>query len=216
MEDIFKKWENKYKHETIIRDGVIDQNKWGSTRRKLLFICKEYYRYQEDQKGNHSDSLRKWVSEGARNKPFFKNLLVMSLAVHEPQMGPPDDVEKDDEWKAAQKSLLSSALINLKKVVGKSYSTEADIRNYTVQNSAILKEQIGRIAPEIIICGGSMRFVSRIYELKPINEDKGIWGEANTTGPYFIDGYHPAYWIEDYYNFHGFIQNAMNEINSYS
>lgn len=204
--ELFNKWKQRYPGKQILTDGILNEEKWKNSNRKLLFILKENYVDLEEFNYSSAAAYRKWAEGGAMNKRIFKNLYAISFAVQQPSHS---FNGSDEDWDLARNYFLESAVINIKKTQGKSKSDDKELRKLSDDDGLLLVEQIDLLTPEIVVCGGTMRYVSNFCNLENYSNTEYIKTYNNT---FFLDLYHPSYPKEDEYNHIGFVQELMSQI----
>ncbi|UYZ38010.1 hypothetical protein OD350_10170 [Clostridium beijerinckii] len=143
--ELFKRWQASKNYKTIAKDGVIDPEHWKLEQYKILYVLKEVNYYEEDF------DLREFLKNGGSSTYWktWNNIARWTKAILEGG----DylrNVSKDEKTKW----LSRIAAINLKKVGGKSEADDGEIREYAINDSKELLEQIGLYNPDIIICCG--------------------------------------------------------------
>jgi hypothetical protein len=170
----------------FIKDGVFNEDKWKTAKRKVLFFYKEAY-------GKDYNDLRVLIREWGypkytmwRRSSEIAYLLQNIECDFQPNLSQARNCATD--------ALFSSAAINLKKSGGKSSSNYDDLLEYAKSDGELLKMQIEIIRPDIVVMGNIKSLVdNHVVQLgRPLDED-GILYEYK--GTIFIDYWHPAYQI---------------------
>jgi uracil-DNA glycosylase len=138
------------------------------------------------------------------NKRIFKNLYAISFAVQQP-LRSFDGTNND--WEIARNYFLESAVINIKKTQGESKSDDKDLHNLSKKNKSLLAEQVALLSPDVVICGGTMRYVANFCDLEKFANNIMRYNDF-----FFFDLYHPSYIKEDEYNHIGFVQELMSQL----
>ena len=169
----------------LIFDGVVDPDNYAG----ILFLLKEAY--SKDQKFGEYDL----VADLAKNGPWggwghVAKWTSGLLRTDEHTIAPYRDMSKEEK----NAMLRKIAVMNVKKVDGKTSSVNENLMTYARDNAEILQQEIAHVQPRIIVCGNTFRFLKEIY---------------NLTGEYSCDNWY--YWLElegvgkvlilDYYHF---------------
>lgn len=205
MTDIFDKWIKKYPDSQVLKDGILDSNSWQLAKRKVLIILKEDYDSREEFGFDLREAFKNWAEEGA-TKPTLRRLYLATYAIHYSEKELP---QNNEEWEQAEKSFISSALINLKKVVGQRRSNWYDIDKFTSDNVTLIEEQIlENIKPDIIVCGGTFGHLKQHMKgIKP--HSCGFTSVYDWKGISIIEAYHPAFVVK-YSEYHDWIRSRAN------
>ena len=206
---LFKRWETKHKesHETeprFFRDGVVNEQNFVKSRKRLLFLLKEV-NGGDSREGN--DDLRAFLADGAESggrtwndvarwakglQFYFDNKEIINLADIE-------TINVND-----RKELLSFIVaMNLDKTGGGSSSIWQEIEDATERDWAEIKTQMGFYQADIVICCGVFwhvcgRFLGEEANAKIKRTKRGIryfWTQINSDSAketVFIEYCHPA------------------------
>ena len=229
--DIFEKWENKYKGRSFVFDGIIDENEWSKQNPKICFLLKEAY--TEDKENYFKWSLSKWLNKDKNSVINTWNTVALwtygILNTTESEIpGYPDQNYFD---KGKKHDILKKiSAVNVKKVDGVKKSNWYDLKNYAEADRSLLREQIDKINPDVIVCGKTFDFLRIIYgasynEKKNCVDDNGeikysdkgyvIFTNKNTNKRIIVVAYyHPANQFPSKVNFYAlcaFYQQALKE-----
>lgn len=143
--ELFKQWKASKNYKTFAKDGVVNPEQWELEPYKILYILKEVNYYEKDfdlrdflMTGGSPSYWRTWNNIARWTKAILDGGDYL------------DNVSKNEKTKW----LSRIAAINLKKVGGKAESNNLEIREYAINDSKEIREQIGLYNPDIIICCG--------------------------------------------------------------
>lgn len=196
-----------------IKDGIVDQNKFNSSRYKILWVLKEGNISEED-KGKDMDLCdalqNDWHKANASAIPTFRKMIYATYGILNPDVEWPIPQANEEAYEA----IKHIAYININKYPGGSSSEDVSIEQAYNDNKEELLKQIADINPNIIIFGNTLQYFS-VKDLESIGwnismSQKKYVGETNTA--YYtvspdrlcIHAYHPAstkrtdeaYWYE--------------------
>ncbi len=207
MQSIFEEWRRQDGDSTsFISDGIIDQHLWEKAPRKVLFLLKEAYNGESDKGYDLCKVIRnEW--QGAKYKIWWLASYWAYGAHRYDGINIPEFPDTECAWQAASRSLLASAVVNIKKSDGKSSSDMADIGAHANKHRALLWRQIELINPDIVICGGTWEVVSTLW-----GKPERVYDRVHRiNGKVFVDCYHPANHYPNalnYYAFMGLVHGA--------
>lgn len=143
--ELFKQWQTAKNYKIFAKDGVVNPEQWELESYRILYILKEVNYDKPDF------DLRDFLKTGG-SPTYWKtwnNIARWTKAILEggDYLG---YVSKDEKTKW----LSRIAAMNLKKVGGKAQSNDLEIREYAINDSKEIREQIGLYNPDIIICCG--------------------------------------------------------------
>lgn len=143
--ELFERWQRSKKYVKFAKDGIIDHKQWAFEKYKILYVLKEV----NSDKDNFD--LRDFLKFGSSSTYWktWNNIARWTKAIFEG-----GDYLRNISKEEKTKWLSRIAAINLKKVGGKSKADDAEIREYAINDSKELGEQIGLYNPDIIICCG--------------------------------------------------------------
>ena len=175
----FNVWREKYPDSVLITDGIIDTELWKNSKIKILFLLKEAY-----GKKRH---LPDYINQSKAKGRTFIPLAQWAYAIQE--------ITKKKKLSIFSKNksiinppLLSSAVINIKKVNGKKSSDNKDLVKYVNENWEEIKKQINTINPDIIVCGNTWSLIHSKLQDSTVISDRVY----KTDNYIFIDFWHPA------------------------
>ena len=194
IEEFNNKIYDIYKNETtIIVDGIIDVDSYNSSNKKILWILKEPY-------GEDAFNYSKYI-KGFQFGKSFPTSGAMWAKITYVNYGILNNYQMWNEFKTLYededvfKALKNCALINLKKIPGKTRSDNNEIMNSYKLYKDLVHEQISFINPIIVICGGTFRLLDYPFEKANSINGKNLIG-YKYDNKIFIDAYHPSYFIK--------------------
>ena len=144
-DELFRRWQEAKNYKTFAKDGVVDPEQWELEPYKILYVLKEVNNYEKDF------DLREFLKNdgSATYWKTWNNIARWTKAILEG-----GDYLRNVSKKEKTKWLSRIAAINLKKVGGKSDADDLEIKEYAINDSKEIREQIGLYNPDIIICCG--------------------------------------------------------------
>lgn len=230
--DIFEEWENKYIDRSFVFDGIVDENEWDKQETKICFLLKEAY--TKDKKNYFKWSLSKWLNRDESSVINTWNTVALWTygILHTTKTAISEFPDASAFDKAKKHSLLKRiSAVNVKKVDGQEKSDWYDLKDYAISDRLLLKKQIERIDPDVIVCGSTFDFLRIVYgasyddKKKRVNDDgeikftdKGHTIITNSKGKkiIIINYYHPANrypTLLNYYAICGIYQQALKTNN---
>lgn len=208
-EDLLDGWSRRRHHQGqrfgFIKDGIIDNDRWRSADPKVLFLLKE-----ARHGGAGTWDLRKHLRESAPKTATWRNAAYWCYAIDHIKRGRlpglPFPSERKAEYLKAVEALRCSAIINIKKSNGQSSSSHGDIEWYARKDKQFIQRQIELIAPDVVICGYTWRYVEDWWPVRPLFD-----GVYRTGHRVFVNFWHPSYRISEelkYYALAGQLQNS--------
>lgn len=181
-----------------IADGLIDPEKYESSKIRIMWILKEAYAQPND------NDYGGWsMSQAYRDKPTWElsdksnRLRKMIYVSHgiENDFLKWNDMSYIHEDKSMFSVIMQIAYINLKKIPGGTISNDHEIGEHFQKNKGIILEQIESFKPEIIIGGNTMKYLFPEMgitqnKLQRINDINFAFYAQNER--VFIDAYHPS------------------------
>lgn len=227
---LFRQWKEKksdYKQskEVFVTDGVVCPEKWFSQSVRPLFLLKEAYTGNED-----------WdlIKDGILNKnepimpPVWKRVSQWTKGIMDTTEHDIPSFEEDLETRKRGNSYLKQcAVVNVKKIAGKSNSKMDIINDYAVRDRNELFEELKLCDPTVIICGYTISSLNLIFSKNNSYHDGPIkfYDTPNDNWFYYIklnghtviviDYYHPSNQFPDLMNYYGLLniyQLAMKNI----
>jgi len=188
-EDLMERWSNTklHKNEGFVIDGPIDPKRWQSVDRKIVLLLKEAY--GEDTNWSLPQLIRdEW--RGPKYKIWWTASYWLYALNRTTQTIIPDFPSTQEKWNECTELLLSAAVVNIKKSRGKSVSDDEELLSYARTDKQFLREQMSLLAPDIILCGNTFKFLKEFWvNVKPIDSEKFFYRSDNTI---IINYWHPA------------------------
>ncbi len=201
--EIFDKIECDPEQIQPILDGIIDLNKYWSTKHKILWILKEAYD-DFDKSGNPKggnwdlrDMIRSRTSHrdfaGGGRRTFMRMLYASWGILNDFTLW--DNITDLDKDPSVLNALKSVAYINVKKLPGHKLSNNSIISDAYKSYKDLLLTQIELINPDIIIGGATLHhFVHDFHLLELKKHQQGNVNYFVNGGKVYIQAYHPGYW----------------------
>ncbi|ADQ03903.1 hypothetical protein Calow_0304 [Caldicellulosiruptor owensensis OL] len=179
----------------FISGGVLDENRFKSSKNKMLVILKEV---------NDPNSAYNWTLPGLLNdikqgKIFFdkrfrlwKNVCRWALVTENINL----NYQDIDESKLKE-ALNMFAVINLKKEAGSGSSNYDDIFNHAEKYKNEWLEEIKIINPHLIVCGGTFDIIREVLKINNIMTCDSGAKYFLKDERVFLKFPHPAYQVSD-------------------
>jgi len=156
MNKLLDNWQEVRKYKQFVRDGVLVSENWEKQHPKILFLLKESHSGFNDISGPMN------IHHGA-SKDFWFNVSRWKFAIYHlykdknSKLTLPKNDELDD-------FIDDIAYINVKKLnEERTTSDDQDLMWYASNDKEFLQKQIELISPDIIICGGTFKFLREIF-----------------------------------------------------
>jgi hypothetical protein len=154
---LFSKW--KEKRQKFVPDGIVDELKYNSSSKKVLYLLKEV---NGGKNRNSNWDLRSFLKDGGRRQTW-DNIAIWQFGInnldHDFKWNELISNSKDESFRKIQ--LEGIAVINLKKEPGGHTANSKLIWDYSWKDREFIKEQISIYKPEIIICCGTGKLVQK-------------------------------------------------------
>ena len=193
LKKLFSQW-GKEVNGKFVPDGIINLKKWEKANKKILVILKETNDFDNyglndliDKNINNSKSGI-WKGLTWHNIGRISYKLLNSNASFE------------EAHKKRKEILRYISVMNIKKTPGKNKSNYKVIQYNANKYGNYIKEEIEIINPDIVILGGTYKFLKNILNLERITEN--LYKEKGNDKRIYIKCYHPAYFgvkIKEYY-----------------
>ncbi len=184
---IFAEWQLRTEHQvSLVKDGIIDPMRWARAKPKVLFILKESY--NDDESNLEGWDLRNEheIKEGGFNVTF-REAAHWAYCVLNNQNSTTGIKGTNKIYDA----LCSTAIINVKKVLGTKTSDPEDLAFYAERYGDLLIKQVNLINPDIVICGSTWDLIKPLIPHDHIG-DLLYREKDNNSGRLFINFWHPA------------------------
>ena len=159
--ELFNRW--KANHTDFIPDGVVDENIWNKSERKILFLLREVNDCpngfdERDYLKFYFDPEHKYM-----RSPTIDNLILWAYGIQ----NIPNSISWADVEKRAYASnvLESVALVNIKKASGGGTVDWDNFEKYfnSESNRNFIREQLQIYTPDIVVCGGTAYYLSCLF-----------------------------------------------------
>lgn len=200
-EAIYAWYREKYaqRDSYLIPDGVLDTENYSG----ILFLLKEAY--SKEQKYGEYDL----AADLAKNGPWgvwghVAKWVCGLLHTDEYTIAPYRNMDKAEK----NAMLRKMAVINLKKVDGKSSSSDEDLLTYATENATMIRREISHVQPRIIVCGNTFRFLKEIYGLSGDYscDNWYYWLDLEGVGKVLVlDYFHPSARYPELLTYYGLI-----------
>ena len=181
-----------------IVDGIINIEKYIKAKYRILWILKEPHDEwitvkATGQKRNGGWDLVHDIYDKLEADDLKNRKLLVAKRITEVVYRILGEAENDLE------TFKSIAYINIKKIPGGRFSFQDQIEKAYKDNKKILDEQIKTYAPDIVICGNTLPYLSMDNYFEKINRKTFIPNQKSRYCYYalrdrvYINTYHPAY-----------------------
>lgn len=184
-----------------IPDGIVDVEKYCSSKIKILWILKEPYDDHENGipigGGWHfcRDFLKKpnLYSVTAKSHPTWHPITYVSFGILNSFMSW-DEMSYIRENKAMMEVIQEIAVINIKKLPGLSRTNDySNIEASYNRHKEIILDQISSYKPDVIIGGSTLKLLYKDLDVKQQNISRvGSFEITAQTERLLIHGYHPG------------------------
>lgn len=208
---VLEKWKQTIQKEfpakSFVSDGIINEKYWQSCKPKILILIKEVNSEEDDFKSisalvndkiGHKSQLWKYVAW--HNIGRVTNGL---LKVHQNKQ----IISIQNAEKERQQVLKNIAVMNIKKIPGGASSDDEKIMLHAKKYQNFIQEEIEAINPDIIILGGTYKYLKEILQL----EKQAYRIHKDPNNRVYINAYHPSarikkgkYYtevVQSYYNY---------------
>lgn len=195
------KWKDEFmaSHDNcIVWDGIINYDEWFKNNLKIMFLLKEAFSKNNETEWNIAEAINEdngifYVGNQA-NQAMQNRVAEWAYAVDE---GINDNsITKEEALnkhrEKPRKSMLKAAWVNIKKIDGIQYSNSTDLTTFVKRNNKLLKEQIGLINPNIILCGGTFNLAKKELFENSFSKIKGTEYCYDWNGKLLIKFRHPS------------------------
>lgn len=186
---LFNRWEESNPEEYkghFKRDGIVHPPTYYQQKQKILFICKEGNKTNDEEAGKSGD-YREWWKKDPLYRTFSRRIGSWAYGI----LNDLDSVEglSDDQ---KRDGLYRIAFMNLKKIAGGSESSFPDIQHYIDEDRQFIIDEINLIGPDLIIGSLGSGWVSIwqylfANELLKLSSTQFVWNEIP-----IVHFYHPS------------------------
>src|SRR6266850_2209730 len=181
------------KHDSLVRDGIIDVDRFARAKYKILWILKEPYgdgRFSYPAYIHDFRFGQGYPTSGSMwHKITYTNYGILNKFMQWSEI-PALKVDEN-----VFNTLKACAIINLKKLPGGIISYYGEIKEAYEKSKGIINEQINLISPDIIICGGTFGFISSDLGIKNPFGSEADFGFL-MRNKLIVNAYHPSYYFK--------------------
>jgi len=201
-------WHNRKQDGDIgfVSDGIINFDHWVNNDLKLLFFAREAYS-DSDKVWDYAE----WYNEGngrvtySKGQPFHNRINEWSYAIdaamHSKQSINREVAIKHD-YEGCRRTTLRSAVINIKKINGKSESKLKDLRSISKRDKDLMAKQLDLIKPNTILFCATFGDILKDILFEGADKIPGTERCYDKDGILLIDFFHPTridtnsfYWL---------------------
>jgi hypothetical protein len=149
VDQLFDEWEKRHRGSLFVRDGIVNEAEWRAATKRIVFLLKENNcgpssvsfgaTHEEQRDFRLLCNKRPWAEIGQ----WSYGLLNLPSS---PTFG---EAEKHRDAACRQ-----VAIINLKKTAGGNASSSKVITQFALRDQDLLRKQVGRLDPSIVVCCG--------------------------------------------------------------
>jgi hypothetical protein len=190
MRALFDEWRPLVVAEAghFVGDGIVMEEAWQASRRRILFLLKEPHGYKGADGGMDKlirDAAKPRSTSKLWRRPTFHNLGRWAHGLLSYEGAVPDFA---DAHRARRTAMLGCAFVNLKKTSGgRSATSEVDV--HAQRYAEFLRRQVDIIEPDLVVMGGTYPTVKE--HLYPGLEK--VSSRVHKLGNrLFINAFHPA------------------------
>ena len=187
--NLLNRWSARQPHDTesFAFDGPINPDRWLEIPRRVLFLAKEAYRGDQSSENWDLPELVREEWEGPQSN-FWWTLGYLAYGIQRLTNGPiPSSPMAGQLWEEVTKSVLASAVVNIKKSGGRSRSDDADLQKYVREDGDLLKQQVKCLRPDVMVCCNTWDLVKDVWPHKHTSEQV-----YDIDGMLVLDFWHPA------------------------
>ncbi|RLE39363.1 hypothetical protein DRJ17_01420 [Candidatus Woesearchaeota archaeon] len=165
-------------------DGVIDEERFLSANPKILYLLKDVNALETEQ-WDLRDAGRYFARKLKEKGASYPTITKMATISHYILEGFPDYAS--EQWIPGEdlaESLLSIAIVNLKKTAGKSSTSDEKIKPHAEKNFKMWKSEIDIIQPDIALCGGTYYLVKDLFIKNGVIKESDL--EVTPNGMHFF------------------------------
>ena len=201
--ELLSLWQSKYQDKVFVKDGIVNPDKWATQEVRPLFFLKEAYNGTESWNLINDYLL---VDTGETIDNTWKKVTQWTYGIlNTTETDAPSFDENYIPKKFANNYLQSIAVVNVKKVAGKSTSVLSELKEAVANDKDLLKKEIELINPTVIVCGYTINFLEKIFDRKikkRKNKNLYYFTEINGKTVIIIDYYHPGNQYPDIMNYY--------------
>ncbi|MEC4723419.1 hypothetical protein RY831_30205 [Noviherbaspirillum sp. CPCC 100848] len=189
IRQLFDRWRTSSDafDDHFVEDGIVSPPHWASAPVRILHVLKETNDYQT----SITELIHKVVTTKRKSELWWRPTFHNAGRWTHGLMHGVDGGEADYRvaHRNRRRALLHCAFINLKKTTGGRTATIA-VEQAAERDAVFLREQIALIAPQIVVCGGTLGIVKQ-YLFPDIGKVAPRMHARDDM--LFINARHPAY-----------------------
>ena len=192
--ELDERWEGNRNYDSFCHDGIInsDPDDYFDSDVRILFLLKESYGDFSWVRGE--DFTSRGGSYAARSSKFWKMLGMWTSAIDSLAFGDYPDIDDFyEDHNDGGYSLANVAYVNIKKELGCSWSSYADLKRFARRDRDYLNEQIDLCDPDVIVCCGTYDIYARHIcdgDIPYGSQSEPVWDSVNER--IVIDWCHPS------------------------
>lgn len=177
LDNLFAQWRHGAGQHNFIEDGIVDESIWNSTKLKVLFLLKD----ANDEKSTKDWDLREFLRNGAHDgtqgyTATWGLIARYAYGIHNGFCKWASTEHKISGVDFSihtqrQEYLKSIAVMNIKKSGGAGTNKRDELEAAVDLSAFFIRKEIGIIAPEVIVAGGTGWLIPEIFtEPDPLEE----------------------------------------------
>jgi hypothetical protein len=177
LNDLFQRWRNSYGEGAVgfAEDGIIDEEAWKASSRKVLFLMKETNALTGDLRQAVSSRPGRVTGYWAYGIQHFSPGRIPSFF---------------DATKGYKEACVASSIVNLKKCTGTSIANMEEVERVSHNDVNLIAEELKIIQPDVVVCCGTFGIAKNLWpEMRPIGDDGRCFELGDAI---WIDYYHPS------------------------
>jgi len=199
------KWQKLYPYNEICKDGILIYEKYYATKPKIMFLLKEpadgFYIKRESPKGSYGpygNSGRFW-----RHMRMWTYIIRKYYHKKIPNYSKAESIKEEEN--------ISIAYVNIVKENDNAYSDQHILEEYikNKKHKKLLINQLRIIKPDVIICGGTFKYLKAIFGTKIIKQNFKLYKFKKIK---IIDFCHPSCFIGNYLKYFNKLSNISKNM----
>jgi hypothetical protein len=208
-QELFEEWKKRL--GSFIEDGVVKEDSYKSSDKKIILIMKE-----ANDPGQANWDLRAFLENGGTSKTWdtvTRWIMGIRNIRHNYSWAELHEIKEEQR----KTNLKTIGVINLKKNAGKGTANNPELIQAVIRDSDLIYKQYEIYQPDLVICCGSITF--DLFVLRVLKMDyaevrmskKGISYLVEKQGRHIINFYHPEARVMHSLLYYGII-DAIKEI----
>jgi hypothetical protein len=174
-------------------DGPIDEAQWWNAQVRVLFMSKDCNDSRQVMKPVGYDLcrlLREIDRNSKHSRTFQRELGRWAHAIHQFSVGRTVSYDAISPQDAA-KALLSTAVMNVKKLAGTSNANDAELKAAVARDNLRILKQIEILSPTVVVCCGTFKYLKGgVPDLEKTARATRCFRQNHV---YWIDQWHPSF-----------------------